>query len=431
MHAHLKRRILWSAAIAVAVAAGPALWLGRGGAPEQAAADASVYYTCPMHPTVIQDHPGDCPICGMHLIRKTRQPAADPHAGHAAVDSGLARIALSPTQRVMANIETVAVGSGSVAASLEAVGRIAFPESMVRTVAAPMAGRVEDLAVAFTGQAVRRGAAMMRLYSPELLAAEEEYLAARRLAPDVEAAGPETRARAEALAAAAAQRLRLLGLSAAQLDALAARGAAGTATVIPAPFSGTVVERFVQTGQYVSQGQPLFTVAPTDPLWVLVDVYEQDLAHVRVGGMLSVSAEGLAGDGRLAARITFVSPTVDPATRTATVRAVLPNPGGGLKPGMFVRAQVLGAAAGAPEGVVVPASAVLETGYDATVWVETAPNTFEPRAVALGNRSADAVVVRSGLRPGDRVAVSGAFLLDSEAQLRRGASAHRHEEAAP
>lgn len=385
---------------------------------------AGTYYTCPMHPEIVRDAPGTCPICGMALVARQATPAAeDPHAAHGTTEA-MERLTLSPNQRLLANVQTVPVGQRSLAPEVSVVGRIAFAEDRARTVSATVSGRVEALAVTFTGQPIRAGEPLLRLYSPELLAAQQEYLAARQGLAALEGSTQQVaRDHAAALVEGAEQRLRLLGLTAAQVRSIAAGEAVGTSTVVTAPYSGTVLRKAVEVGQYVGQGQPLLWVVPLDPVWVVADVYEQDLASVRVGSTLTFTTPA-APDQDFAARVDFIDPVVDPATRTARVRATVRNESGVLRPGLFVRARVQSdAEAPADAPLAVPATAVLERGTRAVVWVEVEPGAFEPRDVRLGARADGWVAVTSGLVAGERVAVTGTFLLDSEAQLRSGAAA--------
>lgn len=400
---------------------------------EEHAHEDGTYWTCTMHPQVVRDGPGDCPICGMQLVQRTRPgraPAPDatsaPHSQDGGADrltteAELRRVTLSPSQRVLANVATVPAGRRELSPELAVVGRIAFAETLARTVSATVSGRVEALSVTFTGQPVRAGQPLLRIFSPELLGAQQEYLAARRGLAALEGSTLEgSRTHAAALVEGAEQRLGLLGMTAGQVRALAAGEAVGTSTAVVSPYGGTVLRRAVEVGQYVGQGQPLLWVVPLNPVWVLADVYEQDLAAVRVGTRLAF--ETPAAPGRtFTARVEFIDPFVDPATRTARVRATVPNPGGVLRPGMYVRARAFGTAR-TTEGVAVPATAVMERGERAVVWVEVEPNVFEPRDVRLGARADGWVEVLDGLREGEPVAVSGTFLLDSEAQLRSGAT---------
>lgn len=381
-------------------------------------APGEAYYTCPMHPQVVRDGPGDCPVCGMQLVRKTSVAApAPPHPGVTGQPQMPGGVALSPSERVLANVATAIAERRHLAPELSVVGRITIAESRIRAVSATVSGRVEALSVTYAGQSVRAGQALLRLYSPELLAAQQEYLAMRRSLSALDGASAETKAQAEAIAAGAAQRLRLLGQTPAQIAALAQRGATGTAATVVAPFGGTVIRQAVALGQYVGQGQPLLWLVPLDPVWVIAEVYEQDLPLVRVGTRLAFTGDAFAGR-ELAARVEFLDPFVDPATRTVRLRASVRNPGGLLRPGMFVRGRVLGTER-LTDGVAVPASAVIETGDRAVVWVATQPGAFEPRDVRLGVRADGYVEVLEGLREGERVATSGAFLLDSESQLRQ------------
>ncbi len=413
-----------------------ALLIGCGEKPHtEAAADghehaAGTRYTCPMHPSVVEDHPGSCPICKMDLVPvraavdtvRTDTATAAMQMNGQPMTEPMQRVSLSAIGRIRANVATVEVTRQALEASgaTSVAGRIGYAEDRARTLSAPLAGRVDGLAVDYVGQPVASGAALVDLYAPDLLTTQSEHLLARRSRSALPAdASPETVAQADDLVHASAERLRLLGLTTGQLAALVRRGSAGPTTALVAPFAGAITWRGVERGQYVAAGAPLVQIVPLDPVWLVADVVEGAGAELRRGGELTaVVSGGLTVRGK----IDFISPTVDPATRTIQVRATLPNPTGRLRPGALAEVTLAPAnAAGQPLPLVVPTSAVIETGRRTIVWVEVAPNQFEGRTVTLGRRGAGAVEVASGLAEGERVVASGAFLIDSDATLRSAA----------
>lgn len=375
---------------------------------------AADVYTCPMHPTIVRDRPGSCPICGMALVKRT---AAAPRGAEA--DHALHAVALSPEQRVTANVRTIEVVLDTHTGELVTTGRVTFDERRVTQISAYTAGRIEKLYADFTGEAVRRGQSVATIYSPDLFATQQEYLLALQNRERMRRAGFEgARSASEDLVESTRRRLMLFGMTAAQIAELERTSKPIFATNIIAPVSGIVTKKLALEQQYVAQGQPLFEVADLSHVWVEADVYEQQLPDVKVGQSVEITSPAVPGT-KLAGKVGFILPVLAGATRTARVRIEMPNPGLTLKPDMYVNVRIIGEPA--PPHIMVPASAIVDRGQKRFVWVETVPGTYEPREVATGQRHGDAIVIVSGLAPNDKVVVEGGFLIDSEAQL-RGAS---------
>lgn len=386
-----------------------------------------VVWTCSMHPQVRQDAPGDCPICGMDLIPVEEEPVAE----------GDRVFSVSEAGRRLMEIQTVPVERMDVEVEVGLVGKVAYDEGRVSRISAWVPGRVEKLYIDYVGYDVEAGEPMVELYGPELLSAQQELLqalGAHRAA--AESGGSRLEETTRSVLDAVRERLRLWGLSDDQIAEVERRGTAEPRVIIECPVSGTVVEKSVTEGSYVSTGQTLFTVADLSVVWIELAAYESDLPWLSEGA--AVEFETAAFPGRtFRGTLAFVEPVVDPSTRTVTVRAEVPNIGGELKPDMFVRATVLAQARGL-EGrapLVIPATAPLLTGRRAVVYVEqegTDSPSFEGREVVLGPRAGDHYVVVSGLREGERVVSEGAFKIDSALQIRARPSMMTPEgEAAP
>ncbi|GJQ20630.1 MAG: RND transporter [Bacteroidia bacterium] len=371
-------------------------------------------YTCPMHPSVRSDRPGACPVCGMALVKKSLQqemPAGDP--------AHLAAVTLSPTQRVLANIATEPVQRRTLVKKISAAGFLEAAEPLRALVTARFRGRVEHLSVSFLGERVAKGAPLFDLYSPELVSAQQEYLLAYRSAtlPASASFGPSD------LRRSIEDRLRLhYGMTDAQLAELSRMGTPRTSVTFHAPIGGTVLRKEVIEGQYVDEGTLLYEVADLSMLWVYFDVYEQDLAHVRAGQKISFTVEAFPGR-TFEGSVDFVEPMVQPETRTVRVRVRVPNREGQLKPGMFATGEII---VTLEPALVVPLSALLSMGRSHVVWVEVADNAFEPRTVNIGTRTHDGVHILTGLREGERIAVTGGYLLDSESALRAPSAPSPH-----
>ncbi|HEY9722448.1 MAG TPA: efflux RND transporter periplasmic adaptor subunit [Oscillatoriaceae cyanobacterium] len=382
-------------------------------------------YTCPMHPNVTSEHPGKCPVCGMTLVpEKPALTAPSPVPSTVTTPmssetsssvSGLGDVTLSPEQRVLANVATAQVKSMRLAGTLEADGQIAYDETRLQHLTAWVAGRIDRLADVAPGETIRRGQVIAWIYSPDLVSSQQEYLTALASAREMRNAPyAELAANSRALASAARQRLRLLGVSSEQIGRLESSGRPQTSMPIISPTRGVVTERKVQAGQYVNVGDSLFDLADLSHVWLVASVFENDLGQVRAGQR--VEARLAAYPGKLfTGRVSAVLPGLDPATRTAQVRIELANPDGLLRPDMYASVRFASLSTG--EQLAVPASAVIDTGRRHVVFVEVEPNHFVPREVVAGPRSGDYYPVVGGLKAGDKVAVSGGFLLDANAQL--------------
>jgi len=366
-------------------------------------------WTCSMHPFIVRDKPGTCPICGMELIRKT-SGGADEKGNVPSIPT----VTVSPTQRVMANVRVEAVRRDRLVRTISAVGTIQYDQSRQAKVTAWVAGRIDELPVDRVGAVVTKDRPLALVYSPELYSTQQEYLLALKSREKLKSSPVEAVARSgEELVAAARKRLELFGVTQGQIERLEREGKPNILLPIHTPLSGVVVEKLVQRGEYVSVGTPLFAIADLSHVWAEIELFEDEIPHVTVGAPVTITAAALPGR-RLSGRVTYLNPFVDPKTRTVRARVELPNPGLVLRPEMFVQATI---SIPLPPTLVVPLTAVVDTGSRTVVWVEGENGLFEPRNVTTGERSGDRVQILSGLSPGEKVAVSGAYLIDSESQL--------------
>jgi Cu(I)/Ag(I) efflux system membrane fusion protein len=374
-------------------------------------------YTCPMHPFIIKDKPGTCPICGMELIKKVNG-AAGQGADQKPQAAMLGQVSLSPTQRVMANIATVTAKQTTLNKEINAVGIVQFDQSRQAKVTAWIAGRIDQLHVSRVGDVVSKDKPVAEIYSPDLLATQQEYLLAVRSRNQLKSSTIASIAQnGEGLVASAKQRLMLFGVKESQIAELEKAGKPNIRLPIYTPLSGVVIEKLVQQGQYVNMGEVLFNIADLSRVWVEIDVFENEVPFVRVGQAVEIRPaveHGAAFHGR----ISYVYPFHDPKTHTVKARVEMPNTGYMLKPDMFVNAIIR---VPLVKGIGIPVSAVIDTGKRQLVWVETSPGIFEPREVQAGERVDEQIQILSGLKAGEKVAVSGGYLIDSESQLKGGA----------
>jgi membrane fusion protein, copper/silver efflux system len=267
-----------------------------------------------------------------------------------------------------------------------------------------------------TGQTVRRGDPLLEVYSPDLVLAQREYLVARAAAADMAQADPMARDNAKAIAAAALSRLRNWDISADQLGRLQRSGNATHTLILRAPIGGIVMDKQALEGLHFAAGDMLYRIVDLSTVWLLAEVYEQDLAQIRPGNAANITVHAYP-DRLFEGRVAFVYPTVNAQTRTAKVRIQVPNPELLLKTDMYATVEIA-APAGSTPTLAVPDSAVLDTGTRQTVLIDRGEGRFEPRAVKLGARAGGHAAVLEGVREGEKVVTGANFLIDAESNLR-------------
>jgi len=417
-------------------------------------------YFCPMHPGMRSDRPGDCPICGMRMVpvaEETAPPGSPP--GPAAGSPGkktLYRSTMNPgevsdrpgkdsmgmemvpvemeepssqgttveghavvripdlKQRLI-GVATQIVRRGPFIRRIKTVGRVTVDETRLHHVHTKVTGWIEALHSPATGEYVRKGQPLLSIYSPELLASQEEYLVALRNRDAMgDQAPPAAGQRAEELLESARQRLLLFDLTEEQIRRLTASGTAERTVTLEAPISGYVLVRNVTHGERIEANTTLIEIADLSRVWVIASVYEYELPFLRVGQPAEMTLSYLPGRS-IRGRVALVYPVLDAATRTVQVRLEFPNPDLKLKPEMYADVELRGDLG---ERLAVPESAVLSTGTRDIVFVSQGEGTFEPREVRLGLRASDAVEILDGLAEGEAVVTSGNFLIDSESRLK-------------
>ena len=325
-------------------------------------------------------------------------------------------VKISPERIQMLGVRTEAASLRSIAHTVRAVGTVAADERRIGVVNPKFEGWIEKLRVNTTGQAVRRGEALLEVYSPDLVLAQREYLVAREAAADMAQADAMTRDNARAIAAAALTRLKNWDISADQLARLQRTGAATRTLTLSAPISGIIMDKPALQGLHFGAGDLLYRIVDLSTVWLLADVFEQDLAQIRPGQNSKITVQ--AYPGRVfGGQVAFVYPTVNAQTRTAKVRIEVPNPDLLLKTDMYATVEIAAPTESATV-LVVPDSAVLDTGTRQTVLVDRGEGHFEPRAVKLGSRGGGYVAVLEGLREGEKIVTGANFLIDAESNLR-------------
>jgi Cu(I)/Ag(I) efflux system membrane fusion protein len=320
---------------------------------------------------------------------------------------------LTRAQERALGVTYLTVGRAPLERTVRTVGEILAPEPRVADVTPKVEGFVEHLYVDATGADVRRGQPLLTLYSPRLVAAQEELLTARRLAAEVERAGGEPARQAAATVDAARRRLAFWDITDDQIARLESTGTVTKTLTLVSPTRGVVLAKDVLQGQRVTPGTRLYRIADLSQVWVEGDVFEQDLRFVREGAQAHIEVSAYPGEHRMG-RVAFVYPTVDAESRTNRVRVAVPNADGRLKPGMFATLY-FDATVGA--GIVVPMDAVIVTGERNLVFVRDSTGALVPRQVVLGARADHFVQVLSGLAAGERIVASANFLVDAESRL--------------
>ncbi len=359
-------------------------------------------YTCPMHPQIISDKPGVCPICQMDLVKKSGD---EPQAANKENENMSAMVAISGTKRALANVSTTTIKKQPLQKDIISYGYLDFAEQNRKSISARFNGRIEKLYVSKTGDIIRKGAPLFEIYSPELVQAQNDLIIA--LSSN------------NSILQSARKKLELYGFIAAQIQDLEKSREVKTTVTFYSPASGTVLEKKIREGMYVNEGTLLFDIADFSTLWNISEVYESDIASVHVGNAVAIHLRAFPGK-EFSGRVTFISPVVDAQSRTIKVRSEIANAGGQLKPQMYgetVQHVSLGT------GLFIPADAVINTGKRMVAWIKTSDGMFEARDITLGEKCGSGYKVISGLQEGDEVAVTGGFLIDSESQLK---TTHSH-----
>lgn len=387
------------------------VFFGRGEAPhshddtleahDHARADQPTVWTCAMHPQIKQDKPGKCPICGMDLTPMRSSANSDEHIDPSAIQ-------LSPEAIALANIETSVVTSQKPVKEVSLYGTVQADERLTQSQTAHVSGRIEKLFINFTGETVSKGQTIAKIYSPDLLNAQQELLEAKKL-EDIQ---PK-------LLEAAREKLRLWKLTEDQIKTVENSGVVSATIDIQANTSGIVIEKKVSEGDYINQGSVLFNVANFSQVWVMFDAYETDLPFLKRGDLVEFTIQAVPGK-KFKGNISFIDPIINKTTRTAKVRVVTANPQSILKPEMYANAKISSSIAQKSDQIIIPKSAVLWTGKRSIVYVkqpEIESAAFLLREIELGPSLGNSYIVLSGLHEGELVVTNGAFVIDASAQL--------------
>jgi len=360
-------------------------------------------YTCPMHPQIVNNGPGTCPICKMDLVPVNS-------AG------GKNELSLSESQIQLANIHTLVINRTDFSTSKVLNGRLIVNPEQTEVISSRYAGRIEKLFVKEMGRSVSKGQPIFQIYSEELQTLQQDYLLQLKQV----AAFPEEKIY-QSMREAAKNKLRLFGYSDAQIRALTAAGKSAAFLTVYSSASGIVTELNVSEGQYLSEGSPVLKLENFSQLWLEMDVYPNELGSIKLGTKVQASISGIS-EKEQTLTIDFISPQMDPSSQILKVRAPINNPGN-LQAGM--QATVFLPLSEISDALSLPLDAVVRDENGAHVWIKTAKNTYSPRMVQTGEEDAEKIIILSGLENVKEVVVSGAYLLSSEFILKRGTNTMR------
>ena len=343
------------------------------------------------------------------------KPMAGENAHPAAHAAGVPAqpLMISPEAAHRIGVTFAPVVLGPLSREIRTVAQVTYDETRVKSISPKIDGWVEQLYVNYTGQAIAAGQALLTVYSPMLVSAQEELLLASKLSRSLSGASSDARGGATDLEAAARRRLQYWDISSAEIERIERTGQVRKNLTLRSPVSGVVIEKKVLGGQRIMSGEELYKIADLSVVWVEGEVFERDLPAIRIGAAVSAELDALPGEQRRG-RITYLYPTLNAETRTARIRVALENPGLRLKPGMYATIRIEGAGANA---VSVPRSAVLSTGERNLVFVRRSDGMLEPRPVTIGESTEDRTRILGGVNVGDTVVASATFLVDAESNL--------------
>ncbi len=358
-------------------------------------------YTCSMHPQIRQDKPGKCPLCGMDLtpVGQTSSEGLDPNS-----------VMFTDEAAALADIETIVLWKEDSQKEITLYGNVDINERNSQIQSSYVNGRIEKLYINAVGDKVSKGQTIALIYSPEVYAACQELVLALNYTD---------KNQSQALVNAAKEKLLLWNITPKQIENIISTRKATAYIELKANTSGTVVKKDVSQGDYVKQGDALFTIANLSSLWVQLKAYEQDIPFLKVGQSVQMTLEALANK-KITSKISFISPVTDDKTRTTDVRVEISNPNGEIKPQMYVTAKVIADMSAFKDKLLVPKSAVLFTGKRSLVYVKDPSQdqpTFAVREIELGNQVGGYYIVLSGLKEGEEIVSSGVFQIDAAAQL--------------
>lgn len=367
-----------------------------------------LYWVDPMDPKIRSDKPGKAP-CGMDLV----PVYADEGAGSENLPPGTVKI--SPQKQQLIGVIYADAVEENLSKTIRAVGRVTYDETKLARIQAKIEGWIDKVFVDFTGGLVKKGQALLTIYSPQLVSTQNELLIAKKTKDYLgKSTFKDAASGALSLYQSTVERLKLWDISDAQIKEIEKRGTPTRTMTLSSPINGFVTARNAFPGQRITPETELYTIADLSTIWVMADIYEYEIPLVKLGQTAVMTLDSSPGK-TYKGKVTYIYPELDRATRTLKVRLEFPNPDFKLKPDMYATVEIK---VDFPKQVSIPQEAVLDSGEKQIVFVARDEGTFEPRKVELGARVGDRYIVTKGLKAGEKVVASGNFLIDSESQLK-------------
>jgi membrane fusion protein, copper/silver efflux system len=373
-------------------------------------------YTCPMHPQIVQDRPGQCPICGMDLVKKS-ELSEDESTDHDLGDVNVSGVKLSPSQQVLANVQTERVKVMQFQGEKTFNGYVKINETKFAHISTAVSGKILNMFVNFEGQVVKKGQKVLEIYSPELVSTQKEYLLAIDNYNQVKVSGNRLAIdQAQSLVNSSRERLILWEMTPGQIEELERSRNVKTTTIQYSKYSGIVTKKYVHVGHWAMAGEDIYDVADLSTVWVVANIYESDMQYIKSGQTADIYSTAYPNEV-MTAKINFINPVFNSESRTLEVRIDVNNRDMKLKPDMYVKVKIN---TYAMQTIGVPKNAVIRTGEHNIVYIEKEKGVFEPIQVQIGYEQDGYYAIISGLNEGDLVVTSGGFLVDSETQIQKG-----------